>query len=96
MSDRGVSKRCQQEVCQIAESDRCVRSMVVSDRGVSCVRYECVGSLSQIGQVQLCQIGVCQIGVSDRCVICRVSGRCIRQLSQAVVSDVGVFDRGVR
>jgi len=83
-------------VCQIAESDRCARAMVVSDRGVSCVRYECVGSLSQIGQVQLCQIGVCQIGLSDRCVGCRVSDRCIRQLSQAVVSDVGLFNRGVR
>ena len=83
-------------MCQIAESDRCVRSMVVSDRGANCVRYECVGSLSQIGQVQLCQIGVCQIGLSDRCVGCRVSDRCIRQLSQAVVSDVGLFNRGVR
>ena len=83
---------CVGSLCQIAESDRCVRSMVVSDRGASCVRYECVGSLSQIGQVQVCQIQMCQTGVSDRCVRCHVLDRCITQLSQAVVSDASVSD----
>ena len=57
--------------------------------------------LSQIGQVQQSQIQVCQTGVSDRCVRCHVLDRCIRQLSQAVVSDASVSeavvsDAGVR
>ena len=42
-----------------------------------------------------CQIGVSdRLGtdVSDRCVGCRVLDRCIRQLSQAVVSDASVSD----